>query len=70
LIYWEGNVTAGRACGCAGGSRAKAMTKLCYSGYRFPPRNHPAGDLALSSVRAELPRCRRFFGRAWDLRFL
>ena len=27
----------GRACGCAGGSRAKAMTKLCYSGYRFPP---------------------------------
>jgi putative transposase len=32
-----GIVTAIRACGRAGGSLAKAMTKISYSRYRFPP---------------------------------
>ena len=34
------------------------MTKISYDGYR----NHPAGDLALSPVHAELSRRRRFIG--------
>jgi hypothetical protein len=32
-----GIVTAVRACGSSGGSLAKGMTKISYSGYRFPP---------------------------------
>ena len=32
-----GIVTAIRACSRAGGSLAKAMTKISYGGYRFPP---------------------------------
>jgi hypothetical protein len=32
-----GIVTAVRACGRPGGSIAKAMTKISYAGYRFPP---------------------------------
>jgi hypothetical protein len=40
--FWEGTrdhdgiVTEIRACGRAGGSLAKAMSKISYSGYRFP----------------------------------
>ena len=37
-----GLVTSILACGPAGGSEAKGMEKISYSGYRFPP----AGDLA------------------------
>ena len=33
----EGIVTSLRACGPAGGSVAKGMKKISYSGYRFPP---------------------------------
>jgi transposase-like protein len=33
----EGLVTAFRACGLAGRSVAKGMTKISYNGYRFPP---------------------------------
>ena len=47
-MFWEwaglsqlnalsGNVTAVLACGSSGGSLAKGMTKISYSGYRFPP---------------------------------
>jgi putative transposase len=32
-----GIVTSDRACGPVGGSLAKAMTKIIYDGYRFPP---------------------------------
>jgi len=36
-IVRDGIVTAVRACGSSGGSLAKGMTKISYSGYRFPP---------------------------------
>ena len=37
LMIFSGIVTAVRACGSSGGSVAKGMTKISYSGYRFPP---------------------------------
>ncbi len=36
-IDYEGVVTQPRACGTLGGPLAKRMTKISYSGYRFPP---------------------------------
>jgi hypothetical protein len=37
LLVSIGLVTPLRACGSAGGSLAKGMTKISYRGYRFPP---------------------------------
>ena len=49
-----GIVTAILACGPAGGSVAKGMKKISYQRLPVSARDHPAGDLALSPVHAEL----------------
>jgi hypothetical protein len=54
MIGWKGFLSLA---GLAGGglwSLAFMMTKISYSGYRFPSGDHPAGRLALCPFHLEL----------------